>query len=193
MVDKQGVLRAANALITDPYAVKLYETLMAVAALPRHLPIGIVGDAELLNPLLHQYHANRDVFDATMDIVDKKREERGLEPLRKEEEQKGFDKNAYQAAFMEQKRFRERRAANIENMRRPERDRLIGNARLEFMRQASAKWKQRRDEMVNNAREARGVDRLSKQDLQEVLATFWSQIDRELDDQEEAVRNRVAR
>lgn len=189
MFDKQGVLKAANALINDPYAEKLYETLMAVAKLPKHLPIGIVGDADVMNPLLNMHHSDREGFDKVMAMVDARRTAAGMPALVPDEEEPGFDKREYQRVFMDQKRQRERRAADIENMLRPERDKLIGIHRLEFMRHRSARWKAKRDEMVNAVKAARGVKHLSKADLQSILAKFWAQVDKELDELEaDAIR-----
>lgn len=186
MFDKQGILRAANALINDPFAEKLYDTLTAVAQLPKHLPIGIVGDADVLNPLLNMYHADREGFDRIMSMVDAKRTAAGMPALVREVEELGFDKREYQRIFMDQKRQRERRAVEIENMLRPERDKLIGIHRLEFMRHQSARWKVKRDEMVSAVKAARGVKHLSKAALQEILASFWAQVDAELDELEAA-------
>lgn len=181
MFDKQGVLRAANALINDPFAEKLYATLMAVTKLPKHLPIGIVGDADVMNPLLNMYHSDRDGFDRVMAMVDARRTGAGMPALVPEEVEPGFDKREYQRVFMDQKRQRERRAVEIENLLRPERDKLIGIHRLEFMRHQSARWKTKRDEMVAAVKEVRGVQHLSKPELQAVLTKFWAQVDKELD------------
>jgi len=172
-----ALMAAISALILDANAPSLYANMMLLAVRQSNL-LALSGRAEVLTPLLALYQSDRDKFDRIMDLVDSKRINRGWEALRVVQD--GFDKVEYQRQFMDQKRQRERRIADIENEARPPRDRLIGNARLEFMRVQSSRWKARRDEMIAAARVQAG-GQLSKSDMQARLEAFWRGIDRELD------------
>lgn len=186
-MDKQALLTGVNMLVTHNEAALLYESMTTLARLPEHLLIGLIGDAEELTPLVELRRRNPLRFDSVMELVEKKRREALLAPLN--EPDKGFDKVEYQRQFMDQKRQRERRAADLENSVRPERDRLIGNARLDYMRLQSQRWKKRRDEMMVAAREAAG-GHLSKEQQGRVLQEFWGSVDAELDELEVSVRRR---
>lgn len=187
MIDTKTLLAPVNLLVTDPAAPNLYSAMMKVSELPPEIQVELTGEAASLNALLDLFRRDREAFWSVVDLIDRKREARGWPPLRKKEAPKGFDKVEYQRMFMDQKRQRERRAAAIENMLRPERERLIGNPRLEFMRVQSGRWRKLRDSMVNAAREANG-GHLSKEATQAILAQFWEKVDRELDLKEEDAR-----
>jgi hypothetical protein len=187
MIDKTLLLEAVNTLVRSDDAGRLFADFEAVARLPPDLPIKLSGDAAVLNPLLALRRQDRAKFDGVIELIESKREAAGAPPLRTPETPKGFDKVEYQRLFMDQKRHRERRAVLVENMRRPGRDKLIGNARLEFMRVQAAKWKEVRDAALNAARETAGRT-LAKAEVQEVLSAFWQKIDRELDDAEAEIR-----
>lgn len=187
MIDKQALLGAVNLLVLDDAAPTFYEALTVAVQLPKHLPLGLQGQAELMTPLVELARRDRSAYEAVLQLIDKKREARGWPPLTPPKKE-GFNKVDYQRQFMDQKRQRERRAAEIENMLRPERDKLIGNTRLEFMRQTSAKWKIRRDELVDRARAAHG-GQIPMEAMRALLEKFWSQVDQELDEAEaEALR-----
>ena len=187
MIDKTLLLEAVNALVKTEDASKLFESFEAVARLPPDLPVKLSGDAAVLNPLLALRRQDRTKFDGVIELVEGKREAAGLPPLRQPDTPRGFDKVEYQRLFMDQKRQREGRAATIENLRRPGRDKLIGVARLEFMRVQAAKWKEVRDEALRRAREDAGRT-LSKPEVRAVLDAFWQTIDRELDAAEAEAR-----
>lgn len=187
MEDRQGLLEAINHLVMEPAAPRHFEILMEVAKLSPTLPVQLSKEAAILNPLLNLYRSDKPAYDRVMVLVDEKRTARGWEALVKEEPA-GFDRNTYQREFMFQKRARERRAVEIENMLRPDRDKLVGNARLEFMRRASAGWKKRRDVLLEEARQHHGGT-LSKEQTEAILTRFWATVDDELDQlQEETLR-----
>ena len=186
-MDKNALLAAVNRLITCDDAPLLYDSLMAAARVPEHLLLGLTGEAEILTPLVELRRKDIDRFESLMELVDRKRTEAHMGPLSGPD--KGFDKVEYQRQFMDQKRQRERRAVELENAVRPERDRLIGNARLDFMREQSKRWKVRRDELMASAREAAGGP-LTKEQQARVLGTFWNGVDAELDELEVSVRRR---
>ena len=134
------LIDSVNALVQDHNAQELYDTLTAVAFLARVHPIALTEHADILNPLLTLNRNDPDAFLRVLDLVDDKRVQAGLEPLRKVQEST-YDKTEYMRNFMDAKRQRQRRAAEIENMFRAEADRLVGRARLDFMDAQSAKWK----------------------------------------------------
>jgi len=186
-MDKHALLRAINFLISREDAPVMYQSVLTASRVPLDLMVGLVGDADVLTPLVEVRRADADRFDSLMELVNKKRAEVGAEPLGTPD--KGFDKVEYQRSFMDQKRQRERRAVDLENAVRSERDKLIGNHRLEFMREQSKRWKTRRDEMMTAAREAAGGT-LTKEQQTRVLKSFWESVDAELDELEVSVRRR---
>lgn len=186
-MDKRALLTGVNMLVTHNDASLLYESMTALARLPEHLLIGLIGEASELTPLVDLRRRDPERFESVMALIESKRREALLAPL--QDPERGFDKVEYQRQFMDQKRQRERRAADLENAVRPERDRLIGNARLEFMRTQGQRWKKRRDEMMIAAREAAG-GHLTKEQQTQVLQSFWGSVDAELDELEVSVRRR---
>lgn len=101
------------------------------------------------------------------------------------------DKTAYMREFMQTKRIRMRRAAEIENLVRPPRDRLIGRAHLDFMDAVAAKWKAEMDRRVEVARQAADGGRLPKETLDAVRQQFWDTVDLQLSEAEQAARERL--
>lgn len=189
MVDRQALLEAINHLVLDDDAEKKFHTITELAKLPATVPVRMTDEASCFNSMLDLARSDSQAYLKVLDLIDSKRIQRGWPPLRKPEPE-GFNRNEYQRDFMHQKRQRERRAVEIENMLRPARDKLIGNARLEFMRRASAKWKDRRDALVNAAREGSGGT-LSKEQVTAILKRFWEQVDLELDEAEESMRRKL--
>jgi hypothetical protein len=188
MYNKQALLAAVERLIGDPLAAKHYSMLTELAKLPSDTPVALVDEAAYLAPMLELAMRDKPVFAKVIRLVDNKRAAHGMPALAPPEDEPGFNRNEYQRDFMQQKRLRERRAVNIENMLRPARDKLVGNVRLEFMRRASAQWKARRDSMIGGARDASGGT-LSKEQVTAILRAFWQKIDDELDAAEaEAIR-----
>lgn len=123
-----------------------------------------------------------------MELIDRKRAAVGLAPLTHPVDE-GFDKSSYMREFMAQKRARLVRAAELENAQRPERDRLIGRHRLDFMDRLAAEWKIELDELFARSRAANGK-RLPKDIVTTLRAQFWASIDKRLDDLEEQVKRR---
>ena len=179
---RENLLAAANILINHPDAQHLYETMVAVADLSRQFPIQLTGPAEPLNPLLEVRLDAVDVYERIIALVEEKRRAVGYEPLQRQADDK-FDKNEYMREFMERKRQRQRRATDIENMMRPERDRLRGRARLDFMDRQSARWKDELDARLERVRQAHN-GRIPKAVLQLTREQFWQNVDRQLDELE---------
>jgi hypothetical protein len=178
--------QAVNALILRPDALELFEAMDALLNLVPRVPVRLTGAPAVLNPLLDLKSTDPTAFSRVMDLAEAKRTALGKQPLRPPKAT-GYDKTEYMRAFMDQKRERQKRAAEIENLRRPEKDRLIGNARLEFMRVQSAKWKTQRDAALAKASQSSG-GRLSAEVREAVLAAFWAGVDKQLDDDWDAAK-----
>lgn len=187
MVDKNALLETINFLVLDAAAPKMYGILVDAIRHVGKLPIKLTDEAAVMNPLLALYREDAEAYEKVLALVDDKRKARGWPPLRSEV---AFDRNEYQRMFMYQKRARERRVADIENMLRPERDRLIGTKRIEFIRSVSNKWKKRRDELLESERKQFGGT-LSQDQMRGVLERFWETIDAELDRQEAEAQRKV--
>lgn len=188
MTDKHALLEALNTLIQSDDAQHLFNTLTTVAALKTVHPVMMSGDAEVLNPLLTVARSSPDKFAHYMSLVDSKRAEAGL-PLLAPQKDDRFDKSAYMREFMYQKRQRQRRAADIENMSRGK-DRLIGRSRLDFMDAQAAKWKAELDRRIAAVRAAHGQN-LPRELLDTVRAQFWSWVDESLDQAEADAKLRI--
>lgn len=155
--------------------------------LARHKELALVGEAADLHVLARMKVSRPDVYESVMRLIEQRREDYGFDKLDTEPESNKFDRTQYMQEFMVQKRLRQRRAADIENMRRPERDRLVGRSRLDYMQRVSGEWKVQRDVLLEKARNANG-GRLSREEMQLVLNQFWEGIDAQLDADEDRAR-----
>lgn len=186
--DRAALLAAVNRLVADPKAPGLYEQLSDAIPAARRLGLRFVGELEELNPLLDLAASRPEHYDNVVVLIETKRANAGLEPLDKKNlEVEKFDKNAYMADFMQRKRERERKAADIENMIRPQRDQLIGRSRMDFMQAQARKWRKQLDDRIAAARKAQ-EGRVTKEQLDAIRRTFWDEIDRYLDDLESEAR-----
>lgn len=185
----ENLMAAAKLLIKEHDGPPLYRMMVECAVLMhKYHELRFVGAAEPLTTLGAMKVRNNTVFQGVIDLIERKRKEVGYAPL-DDKPEKGFDKDAYMAEFMQQKRLRLRRAAELENMRRPERDRLVGKPRLEFMDRQSALWATQREEFLERAKQSAG-GRLSKAQREEVVAAFWTKIDNTMDALEDSLRNK---
>lgn len=189
LTEKQALLEAASALITSPEAHSLLEALDSIFPLARvgH-PVGLSGDAAALNPMLRLRLKDVEAYGRVLDMVESKRLSLGYDSLRKgTAADRGYDKVEYMRQFMDQKRERQRLAAAVENIRRPERDKLVGNARLEFMRRQSMRWKELRDEAMEHARHQNGGT-MTETLRKNTLDRFWTAVDDDLAAKMEAAK-----
>lgn len=185
--DREALLEAVNRLVTDEGANHLYMILTEVIPMARRLGVRLHGDNAVLNPLVDLAVDHPTQYANVMNLVETKRSARGLPPLddaRTKDDQ--FDKTDYMRDFMQQKRLRERKAAEIENMMRPDSAKLIGRTRLDYMQAQSNKWKKQRDELLAKARKEHG--RLTKEQMNALLKGFWQRIDDELEELEALAR-----
>lgn len=184
--NQDELIDAVNFLVVSPDAQTAYNSMLAVANLSKVHPVALTGAAAALNPLLHLRNADEDAYERVFALVESKRSAAGLSPLERPASDR-YDKIEYMRAFMDAKRQRQRRAAEIENMLRAEPDKLIGRARLDFMDAQSAKWKQELDARLEKAREVKG-GRLPRVQVDAIRAAFWSSIDDRLESLEEFAR-----
>lgn len=176
---KQELLEAVNALIDADDAKELFEAFTLVAAIGNRAPVLLAGHPAVLNPLLHLKLTDALAFDRVFALVEAKRADRGRTALVPPKDT-SYDKTTYMRHFMDAKREREKRAAEIENLCRPEKDRLRGGARLEFMRNMSVKWRDMRDRMLEVAA-ARHGGPLPAAASKDLIAKFWSEVDADLE------------
>lgn len=189
--DKQALLEAVNDLIQDHAAALKVTALDEVAKLKRRYPIKLTGELAILNPLLNLMSDDPDAWEQVKILIDKKRALLEFEPLWPAPKKVTFAdrKNEYQAKLMARIRERANRAVEIENMQRPERDRLIGNARLEFMRLTTNKWGKERDARI--AAEKAAAGKLTKAQIDAIRDKFWLSVDEMLDEKEALVRKEI--
>lgn len=185
-VNQEDLIDAVNFLVLSPDAQTAYNSMLAIANLAKMHPVALTGTAAVLNPLLRLRLIDEEAYDRVFALVEGKRQAAGATPLERPATDR-FDKIEYMREFMDAKRQRQRRAAEIENMLRLEPDRLIGRARLDFMDGQSAKWKQELDARLEKAREMKG-GRLPRVQVEAIRAAFWRSVDDRLDTLEEFAR-----
>ena len=188
MTDRDALLAAVNTLVLDPSAPAHYAKLHdAITAAKKVRELRLGGELCVLNPLIEVALDDVDKFASVLQLIDAKREERGVIPLDSGISIKTLaDRdtyNAYMKDFMAQKRARERRAVEIENMIRGEPDRLRRRSRMDFMQTQSRKWKVELDKLLETARSARG-GRVDRETDTLIRDQFWSKLDKELDELE---------
>ena len=185
---KEELVPAVQLLLQSPDAKDLYQTMLNAAPLvARHKDVRLTGEAACLNILAIVKFSHPSIYAGVIALIEKRRADADLEPLDSPSDEK-FNKSEYMQQFMEQKRVRQRRAADIENLQRSERDKLVGRTRLDFMQNQSAIWKKERDAFLEKVKEAAAPTRLKKEDITAAVDQFWAKVDAQLDKQEDAVR-----
>lgn len=174
-MDKDELLTTVKFLVNleEADARRYSNALSDVLSLSHRYQLKFRGDFAVLNPLIDLHYDDKDVYNDVIQMVNKRRDD------------SVFDNRSrkYMAEFMREKRAREKRALDIENASRPESQQLKGTARLNFLRKVSNEWNERRLNMLAQAREQAG-GRLTTAKSDELLALFWKQIDKELDELE---------
>lgn len=183
--DRAALMAAVNRLVAAPDAPQLYDALTDVIPVARRLGVRFTDEQAELNPLIDLACRHPDHYDNVMVLIETKRADAGLAPLdAKRNQVDKFDKTEYMAEFMQRKRVRERKVADVENMMRPPRDQLRGRARLDFMQMQSAKWKAELDERIAQTK-AETEGRLRKPQLDAIRRAYWDEVDRYLDELEQ--------
>ena len=183
---------AVAALVDREDAAWLYDALQAVIKLQVNYPVALVGSAAVVDPLRELARTNPRAFPNLIHLADTKRVALGKPPLTSSPEPDKFDKREYMREFMDKKRLRLRKAVEVENFLRPERDALRGRARLDFMDRKAAEWKADLDARVDRARQASG-GRLDAETLDVLRAQFWQYVDDQLEEQMQDARLKLRR
>jgi len=187
MYKSDEIKSALLVLIKGADASKSYSTLVSAVAVANRLAIRLTGEDAALNPLLWLSQDNPPEYAALIDFVHTKRQTLGLDPL--DPDKGGFKKNPYQAAFMAEGRLRRGRASRIENMMRPNRDKLIGNSRMEFERSQQALWKKQRDASIEAHKKA-NEGRMTREEFKVLITRFWAAVDTAIDEKEAEARRK---
>lgn len=181
MLDIDEVKVAARLLVTASNAPALYDMLSTATRKFAHLPIKMTGEYAQMNPLLEAYREDRETYDAVVQWAIDKRKQRLLPPLCDEKQQNKAD---YMREFMFDLRQRWRKAVQIENLLRSERDKLRGEPRRAFERKCTKAWGIQREALLDAERRRLGVQSLPRETMTEVLKNFWAHVDHQLDELE---------
>ncbi len=182
------VLAAVATLIKAPDAHELFGELQLVLKLAlNNVRVALTGAAGVLNPLIDLRKRNPEGYEGVLALVEKKRADAGFDPLITEAAERCYDKTEYMREFMNSKRERERRAVEIENLIRPEREKLRGTPRIEFMRRQSAVWKTDRDRFLQAAQGVHG-EGLNLEKRKAAIVRFWSAVDADLEVREQRAK-----
>ena len=182
------MLHAVETLIKAPDAHELFGELQLVLKLAlNNVRVALAGAASVLNPLIDLRKRNPEGYDSVLALIEKKRMDAGFDPLVTEASERSYDKTEYMREFMNSKRERERRAAEIENLIRPDREKLRGTPRIEFMRRQSAIWKTERDRFLQAAQGVHG-EGLSMEKRKAAISRFWIAVDSDLEVREKRAK-----
>ncbi len=183
-VDLDEAKQAAKLLVTAHNAVDLYGTLSLVIRRAGLLPVRLIHPYSVMNPLLDLYRNDRTTYDTIIKWVLTKRKEFGLPALMDERAQ---NKNEYMREFMHELRTRWRKAVYVENLLRSEKDKLKGESRRQFEKRCSKEWAVQRDRLLEAERQRLGLTNLPQETLHAILKHFWENVDRQLEEREEAM------
>lgn len=184
---KAALADAVNTLVADTDAKTLYAQMVGVLEVAaRNIPVQLVGRPAVLNPLIDLAIQDEPRYERVMDLVDRKRTEAGLLPLREME----LDRKSYMREFMAVRRERLRRLVELCNQLRPANDSIRGSARMEFEQLHAARWKDEKDRREDELRRRLGR-RLSMEERQEVATNLWMEVDEELAALQEFVRSEM--
>lgn len=190
MEDIQSLLTAVNTLIATDRHHFMAEAIEAVAAMNTRYPVQFSGKLAILNPLLRLRIEDDNSFEKIKQLVDSKRQVEGLPPVWPGPEKEKFDKVEYQRQLMATRRRIAKAALEIENAQRPERDRLIGSARLEFENKVLADWGAELERRVEAMRDEAG-GRLSKEATSAYRKQYWASVEASLEERHERLRKEL--
>lgn len=190
MEDVQSLLTAVNTLIATDRHHFMAEAIEAVAAMNTRYPVQFSGKLAVLNPLLRLRIEDDNSFEKVKQLVDSKRQVEGLPPVWPGPEKEKFDKVEYQRQLMAMRRRIAKAALEIENAQRPERDRLIGSARLEFENKVLADWGAELERRVEAMRDEAG-GRLSKEATSAYRRQYWANVEASLEGRHELLRKEL--
>lgn len=192
---KQALVDAVGVMVDldNETAQRYGQTVESMARFRTRHPDAWLGyELEVLNPLVNLAERDPDGFTRVQSLIDGKREQRGAEAIWPDPNDERFDKTEYQRILMQERRQRSRRALEIENMQRSERDKLVGSARLDFENRVIAQWGAELQKTLAEARQA-ASGRLNKERQAAIRERFWSSVDDRLDEEYENTRRRILR
>lgn len=187
MQDQQLLLDAVNTLIATTQPEYVADAISALAGMNMRYPVVFSGDLKVLNPILELRVHDIPTFERIQRLIDGKREDKGLPPIWPAPDREKFNKVAYQRKLMATRRRLARSALEIENAQRPERDRLIGSARLDFENRVLSEWGAALDKKLDQLRLEVGGS-LSRDQATAVRNEHWEAVERELDERFERLR-----
>lgn len=190
MEDVQSLLTAVNTLIATDRHHFMAEAIEAVAAMNTRYPVQFSGKLAVLNPLLRLRIEDDNSFEKVKQLVDSKRQVDGLPPVWPGPEKEKFDKVEYQRQLMATRRRIAKAALEIENAQRPERDRLIGTARLEFENKVLADWGAELERQIEEMRDEAG-GRLPKEATGAFRKQYWANVEASLEERHELLRKEL--
>jgi hypothetical protein len=184
---KAALAEAANILVVEADAKTLYTQMLGVLEVAsRNIPVQLVGRPAALNPLVDLALNDEAAYSRVMDLIDRKRADRGLLPL----QEMDLDRKAYMREFMAVRRERLRRLVELWNELRSENDKIKGSARLDFEQLHAARWKDEKDRREDLLRIKLGR-RLTQPERQSISAQLWEEVDAELDELQQFVRSEI--
>jgi hypothetical protein len=174
--DKALLAEAVNALIVNADAQDMFVKMRGVMELAgRGFPVQLTGAAATLNPLLRLALDSPDTYERVMELVERKRSERGLDALEPPDE----GRPGYMRDFMRARRERLRRLVEAANLLRSDAEKIKGSARAEFERVHAARWMDEKDwrEMILRAKLGRNLRAVERKDISTQL---WADVDAEI-------------
>lgn len=175
--DKAALAEAVETLITDADAEQMFKQLSGVYDLARKdVPVKLVGKAAILNPLLKLWVEDETVAENVIELINRKRKDRGLGPIGDAD----YMRRSYMRELMAQKRERGRRLVDLANRLLSDNDKLRGTARMEFERAHANRWYEVKKQRENAAREQL-ARRLSATEIADIAQNLWADVDAELD------------
>lgn len=190
MENVQSLLTAVNTLIATDRHTFMAEAIEAVAAMNTRYPVQFADKLAVLNPLLQLRIEDANSFEKVKQLVDSKRHVEGLPPVWPGPEKEKFDKVEYQRQLMATRRRIAKAALEIENAQRPERDKLIGTARLEFENKVLADWGAELERQIEEMRDEAG-GRLSKEATSAFRKQYWAGVEASLEERHDLLRKEL--
>lgn len=187
MQDSRELLaEAANVLIDDDDAPEMYKKLLWVHDVARKgVPVRLTGRPSVLNPILDLMLTDFPKAERVIQLIERKRAESHMDPLIE-----AFNRRSYMRELMASKRERESRLLKLVNQLRSEHDKIRGLAALEFKRTHGNRWHAVRLERESAMRSSVGR-RLTIEELDTLRSQLWADVDSELNDLENFVREEL--
>ena len=183
---KAELAESVNTLIEDGGARQMFTQLCGVLQLKQQgIPVALTGHPAVLNALLNLAVADPAAYERVLELIERKRKERGLEPLVDIDVEQ--DRKAYMREFMATKRDRQRRLIELLNDLRSEAEKIKGTARIELERVHAARWLDEKDAREDTARKRLGR-RLTADERRAISTQLWAEVDQELDALEQFVQ-----